>query len=251
MATIASDINKALLRADLWRILALCFASPTPQSLTDLRLLCEGLTTALEGDDHPLRGGLVELAASMEGLDPIDLEHEHNALFSMDVLVPAYEGSYQRIERGTVIGDVAGYYRAFELAPVDHSGPPDSLWNELAFVAWLSVKEAYAMDQGLEEAEAVTREAMAEFIGEHLGRWTGVFVGRLLATTGNPFYCTGAHLLLATVSMVADELEVDEIIPLEARMMPDEAEAVSCLAGSAPSEAPGLIQVADETGAPA
>ncbi|MBT7453137.1 MAG: hypothetical protein HN796_04560 [Gemmatimonadetes bacterium] len=231
MPTLICDVDQALLRADLWRVLSLCFARPTTQSMADLHQLSRDLAGVLGTTNHPLHAGLVDLSDCVAELDPIALEHEHNALFSMDVLVPAYEGSYQRIERGTVIGDVAGYYRAFELAPVEQSGPPDSLWNELAFVAWLSLKEAYAEDQGMTEALAITREAMAEFLQDHLGRWTGAFANRLLETTANPMYCTGAHLLMATVSMVADELQIEQISPLEARALSDESEEVSCFSG--------------------
>jgi len=236
MMRTADDVTQALLRADLWRILALCFATPAAQTLADIRQLCNGLISTLAGSDHPLQEGLIELADTVAKLDVVELEHEHNALFSMDVLVPAYEGSYQRIERGSVIGDVAGFYRAFDLAPVDHSGPPDSLWNELAFVTWLSIKQAFALEQGMTDAAGITRDAMVDFLSEHLGRWTGAFSQRLLATTGNPLYCTGAHLLLATVSLVTDDLGIERIVPLEPRTMEGDAEPVACPVGCAEAE---------------
>ena len=238
--TRSDRLNNALLRADLWRVLALAFSTPTEKSLTDLRGVCDDLASGSIADDLPFRQGLAELARSIDSLDPIALEYEHNALFSMDVMVPAYEGSYQRIERGAVVGDVAGYYKAFDLDTIDHSGPPDSLWNELAFLCWLSLKEAYAIENDLEEALAVTRNAMAEFLQDHLGRWAGSFSNRLLHTTGNPLYVTASHLLLATVSFAADELEVEEIQPLEVRELPVEPDAVDC--PMACPEVSGLVQ---------
>ena len=225
------DLNKALLRADLWRVLALAFSPPTGKSLGDLEALCVELASALGEEERSLREGLGELARNIKSLDFHDLEHEHNALFSMDVMVPAYEGSYQRIERGTVVGDIAGFYKAFGLRIVDQSGPPDSLWNELAFLCWLSLKEGNAIEGRMENPRRVTRDAMRAFLQDHLGRWAGAFSQRLLATTETPFFVTATHLLLATVSRAADELGVAEIDALEARDHADEQTAIDCPIG--------------------
>jgi len=225
------SLNKTLLRADLWRVLAIAFSAPSNQSIENLRALCEDLSARLTSVDQAFKDGIAELGKSIDELDPTKLEHEHNALFSMDVLVPAYEGSYQRIERGAVVGEVAGYFRAFGLEPIDHSGPPDSMWNELAFLSWLSLKEAYAVEHQLEEELSITRNAMSEFLQDHLGRWTGAFSSRLLSTTGNPFYNTAAHLLLATVSLVADDLGITQIKSLETGELSEEPDAVACPMG--------------------
>lgn len=226
------ELNDALLRADLWRVLALAFGPPSGQSLSDLQGLCDELASALDPVRYPFRDGLTELAQSIASLERISLEHEYNALFSMDVMVPAYEGSYQRIERGSVVGDIAGYYKAFELSTTDQSGPPDSLWNECAFLSWLSLKEGFALEYKMEEELAVTREAMREFLQDHLGRWAGAFTRRLLLTTENPFFVTAAHLLLAAVSMTADKMGVSEIEPLDVREQENEPEPVACPMGA-------------------
>ena len=76
------DLNKALLRADLWRVLALAFSPPTGKSLGDLEALCVELASALGEEERSLREGLGELARNIKSLDFHDLEHEHNALFS-------------------------------------------------------------------------------------------------------------------------------------------------------------------------
>ena len=233
------QLSNAFVRADLWRILALCFSTPTHQALSNLHELANDLASVFDKENDPLAPGLTEIAKSVKSLDPTALEHEYNALFSMDVMVPAYEGSYQRIERGAIVGDVAGYYKAFGLETSDHSGPPDSLWNELAFMSWLSLKEAYALENELEEALTVTRAAMSEFLQDHLGRWTGAFTTRLCATTGNPLYVNAAHLLLATVSRVADELQIEKILPIEVRELPEEPDAVACPVGGQSQEGPG------------
>jgi TorA maturation chaperone TorD len=225
------SLNNALLRADLWRVLALAFNSPTTQSLADLEALTEDLASALKHENSTLREGLGELVRGIKAQGPDELEHEFNALFSMDVMVPAYEGSYQRIERGTVVGDVSGYYKAFGLSTVDNSGPPDSLWNELAFLCWLSLKEGYAIEQEMEESLCITRDAMREFLQDHLGRWVGAFSHRLLATTETPFYVTATHLLLAAVSRAADELNIGEIDALEVSGQSEEPNAVACPMG--------------------
>ena len=233
--TRSQQLHNALLLADLWRVLALAFSPPTAKSLADLRGLSSELAAVLRAGEHPLRGGLADLAEAAGACDALALEHEHNALFSLDVMVPAYEGSYQLTERGAVVGDVAGYYKAFGLVAVDHSGPPDSLWNELALMSWLALKEGYAIERGLTDPLLVTRDAACEFLQTHLGRWAGVFAGRLLDTTDNPLYGTAAHLLLATVSLAADELGIVEIQPLAAREQTAEPDAVACPVACSPT----------------
>lgn len=228
----SSDLKSALLRADLWRVLALAFAAPSTQTLSDLRELCDDLTSALDPEKDPLRDGLAQLAVSIASQEQVSLEHEYNAIFSMDVMVPAYEGSYQRIERGSVVGDIAGYYTAFELSTTNQSGPPDSLWNECAFLSWLSLKEGYALENSMDEELAVTHDAMRDFVQDHLGRWAGAFARRLLLTTENPFFVTAAHLLLATVSVTADKVGVSEIEPLDACEQEDEPDPVACPMGA-------------------
>ena len=229
------ELNQALRRADLWRVLALSFSTPTERSLADLQGLCNDLASAPIMKSLPFQPGLADLARYIESQDLGTLEHEHNALFSMDVMVPAYEGSYQRIERGAVVGDVAGYYQAFGLGTLEKSGPPDSLWNELAFLSWLSLKEAYAIQHEMEDALAITRNATHNFLQDHLGRWAGSFSTRLLRTTENPLYVTAVHLLLATVSLVADELQVEEIHPLDMCEQPAESDAVACPVAGSPT----------------
>ena len=227
----SDELKEALLHADLWRVLALAFSPPSSSALSDLQGLCDELASALDPDTYPFRDGLTELGQCVASLERSALEHEYNALFSTDVMVPAYEGSYQRIERGSVVGDIAGYYKAFELSTPDQSGPPDSLWNECAFLSWLSLKEGFALENSMEEELAVTRDAMREFLQDHLGRWAGAFSRRLLLTTENPFFVTAGHLLLATVSMTADRMGVSEIEYLDAREQENESEPAACPMG--------------------
>lgn len=223
-----SDMDDALLFADLWRVLALVFSPPTTESLAQVRSVCRDLASCPRVKGLPVRVGLEELAGWLDPEQAVAMEHEYNALFLTEALVPAYEGCYQRMERGAVVGDTAGFYRAFGLELQEHTGPSDSLWNELAFMAWLSVKEAYALGQAREEERSVTRRAATDFLGDHLGRWAGIFTQRVLGVSGHPLYTTAAHLLLAAVSVAVDALEVGPIDALGEYAGAPEPDALSC-----------------------
>ena len=60
--TKSEKLNNALLRADLWRVPALAFSSPTEDTLADLQGLCRELASALDPEQYPIQAGLVELA---------------------------------------------------------------------------------------------------------------------------------------------------------------------------------------------
>ena len=66
--TRSDRLNNALLRADLWRVLALSFSTPTEESLADLQGVCDELASGSIADDLPFRQGLAELARSHTGV---------------------------------------------------------------------------------------------------------------------------------------------------------------------------------------
>jgi len=82
------------------------------------------------------------------------------------------------------LADLAAFYRAFglELAP-DASERQDHVCIELEFMSVLAAKEAFALEQQLDEdALTVCRAAQKNFLREHLGRWVPAFTRRIERT---------------------------------------------------------------------
>ncbi len=231
-----TDLTKALIRADLWRLLALGFHCPDGDNREKTLAVGGDLVESLEALHHPLAKPVADFVDAYATWDATALEHEYHALFSTDVLVNPYEGGYHRQERGSVMGDVSAFYEAFGLVPEQHTGPPDSLWNELAFLSWMALKEAYALDQDLAEAYLLANEGSASFLRDHLARWTAAYCQQLSLTTGNAVYVTGAELLVRTVSHCLDELGVEEVHALAPLVQaPEEQGEVVCPAAGAPT----------------
>ncbi|MGE3536161.1 MAG: molecular chaperone [Candidatus Tectimicrobiota bacterium] len=232
----ATRINNALLRADLWRLLAGAFTCPTDENLQELSALAAELADCLASDATSLALPVQLCAQTLAEHQASALEGEYHSLFTTQVLVSPYEGTYHRTERGAIIGDVAAFYTAFALQLAPQSGPPDALWNELAFLAWLALKEAYALEQDLSEALEVTQHATRRFLDDHLGRWVPLFVRRLLDTTGHPVYVTAAQLLIEAVALTAEQLGIEDFRYLQGMAALPETDTVLCPVAGAPEE---------------
>jgi len=122
-------------------------------------------------------------------------ESEHNRMFVNEVFVPPSEGSYCLSERGAVVGDICGFYKAFHTQAVDQVGPPDQMKIELGFMCILAMKEANAIHMLPDKIE-ITRSAEKAFFEDHLGRWSSLFSARLSNCSSLSVYRALARLLL-------------------------------------------------------
>lgn len=196
-----TTILTMLWRADIYRMLALCLDFPTVDSVATLK----ELSTTLANDersnvDGRLRLGLLEFSALLESMPMALWSAEYHRLFVNEVLVPPSEGSYCMSERGTVVGDISGFYRAFHMQVPEHVGPPDQLKIELGFMCMLALKEANAMESHHDKVE-LTRQAEKSFLDDHLGRWMPQFGKRLKGTTSQSLYHLIVDLLLVWLNI--------------------------------------------------
>lgn len=221
-------VQHALLRADLWRLLAGSFSCPASDHLRDLSECATELAECLSGEGESLAAAVWALAEALARADAEAFASEYHTLFTTQVLVSPYEGSYQRTERGAILGDIAAFYTAFSLRVAPQSGPPDSLCNELAFLAWLAMKETYALAHEMAEAVEITRSATRQFLQDHPGRWVPAFLRKLLAITGHPVYVAAAQLLVDTLALAADDLGITDFQYVQGAAGASEAETVVC-----------------------
>lgn len=151
------------------RLIGLLFECPSAQWLGELGAL------AAELEDELLRqaaeGAMTEAS---EGL--------YHSTFGPGGPAPPREASYQdTVQLGYLISELETYYGAFAyqrrcVEPADHVA------TEAGFVAYLRLKQAFALSEGDEERAAVTADASARFVKDHLATIAEPLAGSLAAS---------------------------------------------------------------------
>ncbi len=191
--TLAAPVQSALLRAEVYRLLATAFGYPDAAELAELFSDAEAEARAT-GQVEAMR-----LAQALGQALDARVAGEYNRLFAQAVAVSPYETSYVAADKGVQLGRLAALMAAFGVRSrgVEHESP-DHIGSELEFMSFLCLKEAMlASDITAEGQEAyrAVREAQALFLGEHLGAWASTLSARLRQGTAHPFYqLAGASL---------------------------------------------------------
>ena len=240
MIAISTDaqVEQALRRAAVYRLLGGAFVSPTPARLEELALAAATAATAAGGR---LGDTLSRFAIAASEADPVATANEHVFLFGRQVRCSPYESAYSGLspfgDKTARLADVAGFYQAFGLMPAAaQPDMEDHVGAELEFMSAVALKEAYARGEGDAAGVEITRNAQVAFLTDHLGRWAEAFAREVEAATPLPFYTAAASLLTAWV-----EAEVETLGATPSRvgapdaLDADAAEPFSCpMAGEAP-----------------
>ncbi len=130
-----------------------------------------------------------------------DLQAEHRRVFSNVITLdcPPYEtlfGNDHVFAQSHVMGDIAGYYRAFgvELSKDIHERV-DHLSVEFEFMHFLAYKESYSRCHDGADKTDIVVEAQKKFVKNHIGRWVPLFC-RMLAKKAD----TGLFKLIADMT---------------------------------------------------
>jgi DMSO reductase family type II enzyme chaperone len=194
----SSEIEIAAARGFIYRWLALAYTSPD-------RVVWEWLrdTETRKTVRHALHCLVPSLRDSWTKLE-IALTHEklpaleaaHRAAFGHTVRgdCPPNEIEYGELKADPLfqphrLADIAAFYRAFgmELAP-DAPDRPDYIVVEFEFMTVLAAKEAHALENKLDaEKLSVCRDALRDFLAEHLARWTPAFTRRIETLSADNF----------------------------------------------------------------
>lgn len=179
------NINSIIRRAQIYRFLADALLYPTENWLEDLSNLDPILKDlGLDNLQHSTflpdgKAGNLQLA---------DLQDEHRLTFGLTGSL-CYEtelGMPNEYRQSQEMADIAGFYRAFGFeVGAEQRERPDYLATELEFLYVLSLKEAYAAEQGIEEHIEVCVEARRAFLRDHLGRWIGLFAQSVARGAGS------------------------------------------------------------------
>ena len=250
--TPATSVQLASARALLHRFLALACADPRAARWSrvhdpELQRLAQAAAAYLGAhpDVRPAALAPGELPPERLDLGPLlaqlDASREaavalHDRVFGLLVSkeCPPYELEYCpltfSVHRSDQLADVAGFYRAFAVAPGrDAPERPDHVALELEFLGWLAVKELHALRDGAPpEHLAVVRDAERAFVADHLAWWVPAFAHALRAKAG----AAGSPLHVALADVLAS------VVPLERALLGVEPPTVLAEPRSAGLEAP-------------
>lgn len=149
-----------------WRLIALLFECPSDSWQTQVSAL------AKEVDDP-------ELKAAAESAQREADEGLFHYVFGPGGPAPAREATYhQTVELGYLMSDLQSFYNAFAFRPRTDE-PPDHVGVETAFVAYLKLKELYALRCDEPEHATVAADAAKQFIAAHLSNIAEPLSGRL------------------------------------------------------------------------
>ena len=207
-----SDVAAALGRAAVFRALARGLDDPSPAWRADVGGRWRALLRADGTVPHDLAATLARALASLEsGTD--DLPSEHVRLFGPAGRVALTETSWgdagRLLGKAAALADVGGFYRAFGMQPGSvHPRPEDHLALELEFVSVLALKEAWARSGDEAEALAITRDAAAKFLVDHLGTWIDAWGTALAAENAPSFYLALGDAIRNAVRTECERLAV-------------------------------------------
>jgi hypothetical protein len=163
-------VLKLLRESAEWRLIALLFEPPADGWHEQVAQL------AVEVDDATLK--TAALTAGREATETL----YHTTLGPGGPAAPR-EVSYQgRVLAGALLGELSGYYTAFAYDPKLPEAP-DHVAVEAGFVAYLRLKEAFAVEGGQVEQAKVAADAARQFVDDHLNQ-IGEPLAKSLAASG-------------------------------------------------------------------
>lgn len=212
-----TDPVTLLAQADLLLLIAQLFAPPSAEMREMLATEVQDINELLHKSGIPNPQPLDEIFQHFrQQAQILSLEkwaEEYNRLFEGNVSCPINESGFIRRDKGVILADIAGFYRAFgfELADETHE-KGDHLRVELEFVALLLVMLAKAE----KEAIRTTHEALESFSFDHLGEWLPAFCERLTPVTTLPLY---QHLAKLTLEAWSGIVTVNNLPVSEGNLM--------------------------------
>jgi hypothetical protein len=155
VSALTGDTSGALVSAARWRLAALLLSRPRPGWCEEVEALAREA-----GGDEALEAAAGAAGDAREGA-------YHALLGAGGVASPREAAHAGFLDPGRILADLAACYAAFGFATRAEE-PDDHLAVECDFVAYLFLKEAFALARGQQEAAAVTRELRDRFVAEHV-----------------------------------------------------------------------------------
>jgi len=175
---------------------------------------------------------------------PLDvLRSEYDRVFGLAAPkeCPPYETEYYPTQeifgRSQQLADVAGFYRAFGIEPVQSSPErPDHMALELEFLAFLLLKKRLALattdlDPDAGEQASVCERAYRDFFRDHLAWWVPSFATGLCCKAADGYHSVLARVLTGWVTAECRRLDIAAVLrPVRPEMIEGPEEQSGCAA---------------------
>jgi len=173
---------------------------PLISALRDGALLADW---PMEADEESRRGLRALEAGIATPLDILLVDHRDLFEGPDHVLACPYESVYLSEEHLTFEQQtlaVRAFYRRFGVeAPSLGKEPDDHIGLELSFISHLCTLGLDAIDASEADAETAMIASVGDFLDQHLLRWAGGCLDRVLANASTDFYRGLGHLTRGTV----------------------------------------------------
>jgi nitrate reductase assembly molybdenum cofactor insertion protein NarJ len=149
------SVHQTLRDAAAWRLLGRLFECPDQSWREELEALARELQDP-------------ELSAAVSAIGDQASEGRYHSVFGPGGPAPPREATYHdTLELGSLMSELSIYYDGFAYHPaIDEA--PDHVAVEIGFIAFLKLKEAYALAEGDDERADRCARAASRFMTDHL-----------------------------------------------------------------------------------
>ncbi len=199
--TKASPADVPLLRdAARWLLISRLFECPNDRWRREIAAL------AAEVGDPGLERAAAATGAATEG--------DYHSVFGPGGPAPPREVTYHAsVELGSLMSELTGYYQAFGYRSALEE-PPDHVAVEAGFVAYLRLKEAYAMRAGHPRQAVLARDAAERFRADHVAAIAGPLAA-FLAASGIDYLVQASQALAAAAGTPPSDARLPMLQPDE------------------------------------
>lgn len=150
--------KKLLIEVAEWRLISLLFDCPTGDWFSQVEILGKQVS-----DKKLKRAAKAAQKQASEG--------QFHSIFGPGGPAPGREVSYRGwVQPGYLLSEVSSFYSAFSYQPKT-SEVPDHVAVETGFIAYLRLKQLFALECGDSEKAEIADEASQKFIDEHISKF--------------------------------------------------------------------------------
>lgn len=183
--------NQFLVEAAEWRLISLLFDCPSGNWLDQVEMLGKQVS-----DKRLKRAAKAARKEASEGL--------FHSIFGPGGPAPGREVSYRGwVQPGYMLSELASFYDAFSYKPTTDE-VPDHVAVETGFIAYLRLKEAFALECADTESADITAKASITFIDEHLSKYAEQ-MSKILSNSGIEYLSLAGAALFKRVGKDKDK----------------------------------------------
>ncbi len=183
--------EELLAQAAEWRLISLLFDCPSEEWRRQLAELAAPIS-----DKKLKRAAKAAQKEATEGL--------FHSIFGPGGPAPGREVSYRGwVQPGYMLSELSSFYDAFSYKPKTNE-VPDHVAVETGFIAYLRLKEAFAIESADPESAAITADASQSFIDEHLSKYAEQMC-KILSVSGIEYLSLAGEALYKRVGRDKDK----------------------------------------------